>query len=88
MLPRQATRPTLTDLKVAPASEEVVKARDKAILDALRLRPWPQKALFTVMPEEPTLSVDQKEAALHSALIRLRAKRLVVCAEGIWRMAS
>jgi hypothetical protein len=72
---------------VAPATEDIVKARDQAILGALKLRPWPEGGLLTVLPDEPTLTLEQKQAALHSALIRLRVKGLARCTEGVWRAA-
>lgn len=77
----------------APATVDVVMARDAAILGALKLRPWPEDGLLTVLPDEPGLALEQKQAALHGALIRLRLKGdrsgtdRIVCTEGVWRMA-
>lgn len=72
---------------VAPAPADVVAARDQAILDALKIRPWSTDGLITVLPAEPGLTPDQRTAALSSALIRLRLKkRIVQTSEGTWAL--
>jgi hypothetical protein len=73
---------------VAPAAEEIVKARDAAIVAALKVRPWKYEGLLSVLPTEPGQTPAQRETALTSALIRLKTKKLVeVCPEG-YRLAS
>lgn len=72
-------------LSVVPASPDVVKARDAAILEALAIRPRTTDALLDVMPPEPGLTPEQKNAALSSALVRLRVKQKVDLVEGQWR---
>lgn len=72
-------------LSVAPASPDVVRARDAAILEALSIRPRSSESLLEVLPPEPGLTPEQKQAALSSALIRLRVKRQVDLVEGTWR---
>jgi len=64
-------------MRVAPASTDVVAARDTAILNAVKLRPWSTDALLTVLPQEPGATNEQRVAARDSALIRLRVKKLI-----------
>lgn len=72
---------------VAPASEEVVKARDEAILDALKLRPWTTDALITVLPIELDQTALQREVALKSALMRLNVRKQIKQVDGKWVLA-
>lgn len=72
---------------MAPASADVVAARDKAIVDALKIRPWTTDALMTVMPHEADLTLEQRRAALSSALIRLRVKKVITSTEAGWTLA-
>ena len=71
---------------VAPAAEPTVTARDAAILSALRLRPWTTDGLLTVLPVEPGQTIEQRKAALSSALIRLSLKKQIQAAGGAWRL--
>ncbi len=84
----RATAParSIAAASVAPASVEVVKARDEAILAALKVRPWPYGGLLTVLPDEPGQTFDQRETALKSALIRLRVKKLICEVGDVWRL--
>lgn len=83
----RATRMTSEQLGVQPASPEAVAARDAAILQALKLRPWKTEALLSVMPEETTLTPPQRQAALSSALIRLRVRGHIKSVDGVWALA-
>lgn len=65
----------------------MVAARDRAILEALTIRPWSTEGLLTVMPAEPGLTPDQKLVALNSALIRLRVKKRITAIDGKWALA-
>lgn len=78
-------RLTQAQLGVAPASSDVVKARDAAILEALDIRPRSADALLDVMPEEPGQTPEQKRTALSSALVRLRVKKQIDLVDGSWR---
>lgn len=63
-----------------------MKARDAAIVGALKIRPWLQEGLLAVLPDEPGQVPAQREAALHSALIRLRVKKQIEqLTDGQWR---
>lgn len=64
-------------MRVAPASTDIVSARDAAILQAVKMRPWSTEALLTVLPPEPGATDEQRVAARDSALIRLRVKKLI-----------
>jgi hypothetical protein len=72
---------------VAPASADVVKARDAAILSRLRIAPATEAALITVLPDEPGLSDADREVACRSALIRLRLKGHVRSVAEGWAVA-
>ena len=72
---------------VAPASAAVVAARDKAIVDALYIRPRTTEALFDVLPDEPDLTLEQRMAARDSALIRLRVRKVIVQNGDGWTIA-
>lgn len=72
---------------VRPASEDVVKARDAAILGRLRISPATEAALVTVLPEEPGQTMGDRQAACRSALIRLRVKGLARSVEDGWAIA-
>jgi hypothetical protein len=79
------SRPSATQLLVAPATAEIVAARDAAILKAVTLRPWKTEALLTVLPEEPGQTPEQRKAALDSALIRLRVKKRIQVTPDGWK---
>jgi hypothetical protein len=64
---------------------DVVTARDAAILQAVRLRPWTTDALMSVMPVEEGQTVEQRKTALKSALIRMRVKKQIDEVDGQWR---
>lgn len=78
-------RPAMASVR--PASEDVVKARDAAILERLRIGPATTAALITVMPDEPGFSPEDREAACHSALIRLRVKKRIRSVVDGWATA-
>lgn len=69
---------------VRPASEAVVKARDTALLERLRIGPATLEQLVTVMPIEPGHTENDRRAACSSALIRLRVKKQIAAVEGGW----
>jgi len=71
----------------APASEEIVKARDKAILAALKYRPRSAYALLREMPNEPAQTDAQRIVARDSALIRLGVKKLIRQTSEGWVLA-
>ena len=73
---------------MAPAPRDIVSARDAAILQALKVRPWATDSLLNVLPEEPGQSDEQRKTALSSALIRLRVKKQIDQVQGLWRLAS
>jgi hypothetical protein len=54
-----------------------VKARDAAILEALRIRPRTAIEVLSILPAEDGQHGDQRIAARDSALIRLRVKKLI-----------
>lgn len=62
---------------VAPAPEDVVKARDHAILEALKLRRWLPAGLISVLPQEQGQTGEERKRALDSALIRLQVKGFI-----------
>jgi hypothetical protein len=65
-----------------------VAARDKAILAAVKMRRWSSTGLSTVLPNEPGQTVEQRQVALSSALIRLRVKQQIrQTSDGEWELA-
>jgi hypothetical protein len=72
---------------VRPASELVVKARDTALLDRLRIGPATLEQLVTVMPAEDGHSDEDRRAACSSALIRLRVKKQITAMGSNWAVA-
>jgi len=65
-----------------------VKARDAAILEAVRIRPRSAAEVLSVMPVETWQHADQKIAARDSALIRMRVKKLIrQRPDGLWEAA-
>lgn len=72
---------------MAPASEQIVTRRDRAILDALQIRAWTTKELLSVMPVEANQNLEQRTTARDSALIRLRVKQRIQEVDGQWRLA-
>lgn len=71
-----------------PASADVVAARDKDILEAVRIRPRTQAQLLNVMPPEDGLTDEQRETALRSALTRLRVKKHVALIGDLWTLET
>lgn len=69
-------------LATRPASEDVVKARDAAILARLRIGPATLEQLVTVMPIEDGHVDSDRRAACSSALIRLRVKKHIRAVDG------
>lgn len=75
--PRPPPARSPASASVAPASADVVAARDKAIVDALKIRTRTFGGLRDVLPVEAGQTDDQRDAALSSALIRLRVKKVI-----------
>jgi hypothetical protein len=84
--PPAAPRPPATGpaATVAPASKEIVTARDQAIVEAVKIRPRSTEGLLEVLPIEPGQTSEQRRVARDSAIIRLRVKKLIVLAEQGW----
>jgi len=72
---------------VAPAVEPVVKARDAAIVGALRMRKWTAEGLLHVLPVEVGQTADERKTALENALIRLSARKQILQLGGEWALA-
>jgi len=64
-----------------------VAARDKAIVEALKVRTRTAQELFACLPYERGLTHDQQDAALSSALIRLRVKKIIKADGEGWAIA-
>lgn len=67
-----------------PASAEVVRARDAAIMATLAAGPQPWAALLAVLPQEPGQDDVQRHTALSNALTRLQIKSLIEYREEQW----
>lgn len=71
---REAAKAPAAASTPAPTAPDVVKARDTAIVDALRLRRWNRPGLLTVLPQEPGQTAHERARALDTALLRLSVK--------------
>lgn len=68
----------------APASTNVVEARNAAVIRVLRgsRTPLEFEAIFAAMPPEPALSEEQRKVACRNTLTRLRAREDIIAADG------
>lgn len=72
---------------VRPASEDVVKARDAALVARLRIGPASLEQLVTAMPTEDGQGDEDRRVGCSSALVRLRVKKLIRPVEGGFAIA-
>lgn len=72
----------------APATADVVQARDIAVRACLRKGPASFDEVLAAMPEEPLLTDDQRRLATNNCLSRLRLKRQIDMNGGVWRLIA
>lgn len=76
-----------TRVAFSPVSTETARARDEAIVKALRAMPHSYDALVDVLPREPGETADTRRQACTSALQRLRLmKRIALTTNNLWAL--
>lgn len=81
-----AGRASAAPRRIAPASAEIVEARDKAICSYVDNQGGQTfEALVRIMPAEPGQTVEKRKHACRNALTRLQLKGRLENVGGLWR---